>query len=256
MQIMRGLIIGILIITGTSASLQAQETVPELSKPSWYFGLASSVNFNFYDGSTSQLATGLMPPVVFHKGAGTGLFLAPSIEFHKPDAKFGFMIQAGVDSRKSSFNQVNTDCNCSADLSTDLGYISIEPSLHFTPTNGNFYLYGGLRFAFNQTKTFTYPQGANPDFPNQVAPAHAKVIIHGYTDVIGEVDYNQKLSVKRAKDVESTLKNSMINLGTTGVTFKVNGLGENEKTAPFENILPEERAYNRTVIIDIITDRI
>jgi hypothetical protein len=174
MQIMRGLIIGILIITGTSASLQAQETVPELSKPSWYFGLASSVNFNFYDGSTSQLATGLTPPVVFHKGTGAGLFLAPSIEFHKPDAKFGFMIQAGVDSRKSSFNQETTDCNCSADLSTDLSYISIEPSLHFTPTNGNFYLYGGPRFAFNQNKTFTYQQGANPDFPNQVAPADVK----------------------------------------------------------------------------------
>jgi hypothetical protein len=73
-----------------------------------------------------------------------------------------------------------------------------------------------------------------------------------YTDVIGEEAYNQKLSVKRANDVKTTLQNSISKLGTTGVTFEVTGLGENENAAPFGNKLPEERSYNRTVIIDII----
>jgi len=36
------------------------------------------------------------------------------------------------------------------------------------------------------------------------------------------------------------------------VKFQVRGEGENEKLAPFENKYPEERFYNRTVIIDIV----
>ncbi|MBK5210504.1 MAG: OmpA family protein, partial [Flavobacteriaceae bacterium] len=86
-------------------------------------------------------------------------------------------------------------------------------------------------------------------------PANAKVIIHGHTDVIGETDYNQTLSEKRANDAKTTLQNSVSKLGTTGVTFEVNGLGENENAAPFRNKLPEERAYNRTVIIDIVPQK-
>jgi outer membrane protein OmpA-like peptidoglycan-associated protein len=86
-------------------------------------------------------------------------------------------------------------------------------------------------------------------------PANAKVIIHGHTDVIGEEAYNQTLSVKRANDVKTTLQNSVSKLGTTGVSFEVNGMGENEDAAPFRNKLPEERSYNRTVIIDVVTQK-
>jgi len=168
-QILKGLIVGALIITGIESPLQAQEV--EYSKPSWYFGVAGGANFNFYDGSTQQLNAAFTPATTFHKGNGIGLFLAPSIEFHKPDTRFGFILQAGLDSRKGDFDQQLTDCNCPADLSTDLSYITVEPSLRFAPTKGNFYIYGGPRFAFNQNKAFTYQQGINPDFPNQVAPA-------------------------------------------------------------------------------------
>lgn len=86
-------------------------------------------------------------------------------------------------------------------------------------------------------------------------PANAKVIIHGHTDVIGEEAYNQKLSLARANDVKTTLENSISKLGTTGVTFEVNAFGESENEAPFGNTLPEERAYNRTVIIDIVPQK-
>jgi len=44
---------------------------------------------------------------------------------------------------------------------------------------------------------------------------------------------------------------SLTKAGRTDVTFEVTGYGEDEKTAPFENKYPEERFYNRTVIIDI-----
>ncbi len=42
------------------------------------------------------------------------------------------------------------------------------------------------------------------------------------------------------------------NAGKKGIKFEIFGFGEDAGMAPFENNLPEERFYNRTVIIDII----
>ncbi|MDF1516784.1 MAG: OmpA family protein [Lutibacter sp.] len=189
-QTLKGLIVGALILTGIDSPLQAQEV--EYSKPSWYFGVAGGANFNFFEGSTQKLNDAFTPPTTFHKGTGIGLFLAPSIEFHKPDTRFGFIVQAGLDSRKGDFDQQTTDCNCPADLSTDLSYITVEPSLRYAPFKSDFYLYGGPRFAFNQDKAFVYQQGINPAFPNQVAPA----------DVEGDFS-----------DVEETIISAQIGMG-------------------------------------------
>jgi hypothetical protein len=52
--------------------------------------------------------------------------------------------------------------------------------------------------------------------------------------------------------VKVILKKSVSKLGTRGVTFEVRAFGEGELAAPFGNALPEERSYNRTVIVDII----
>jgi hypothetical protein len=41
-----------------------------------------------------------------------------------------------------------TACD-SADLKTNISYITVEPSLCFAPFKSNFYLFGGPRFAFN-----------------------------------------------------------------------------------------------------------
>ena len=85
-----------------------------------------------------------------------------------PNAPWGFSLQAAYDSRKTNFNQIITPCNCPADLSTNLSYISVEPTVRFAPYNGNFYLFGGPRLAFNLDKSFTYQLGANPLYPDQV----------------------------------------------------------------------------------------
>jgi len=78
------------------------------------------------------------------------------------------------------------------------------------------------------------------------------VIIHGHTDVIGEETYNLKLSIDRANDVKNILEISLLKAGTKNVEFELNGYGEDVDLAPFGNTFPEERAYNRTVIIEII----
>jgi outer membrane protein OmpA-like peptidoglycan-associated protein len=154
-----------LLWASVQTPVQAQDI--KYTKPSWYFGVAGGANFNFYRGSTHQLNSSLTPPVTFHDGYGVGLYLAPLIEFHKPDSRWGFLFQAGYDNRKGSLNQTTSPCNCPADLSTDLNYITIEPSIRFAPFKSNLYLYGGPRLAFNTNKSFNYSLGNNPAYPNQ-----------------------------------------------------------------------------------------
>src|SRR5260221_1304822 len=169
---LKSVIFGILISTGIHASLQAQVT--QYGKPSWWFGAAAGANFNFYRGTTQELNSDLTVPAAFGKGAGVGLYLGPLVEFHRPDSRWGGMLQAGYDGRNGRFDHVVTPCNCIADLSTNLHYLTVEPSLRFAPFKSNFYLFGGPRLAFNMAKSFTYQQKINADFPLQVATSDVK----------------------------------------------------------------------------------
>jgi outer membrane protein OmpA-like peptidoglycan-associated protein len=152
-------------LAGVESPLQAQD----YTRPTWFFGAAVGANFNAYRGTTQQLNADFLTPAAFHHGKGVGLFLAPLVEYHKPDTRLGVMLQLGLDSRKGKFERVITPCNCAADLKTNLSYFTVEPSLRFAPFKSNFYVYGGPRFAFNTAKAFTYSQKPNVDFPEQVA---------------------------------------------------------------------------------------
>ncbi len=90
---------------------------------------------------------------------------------------------------------------------------------------------------------------------DKVAPNIANngtVIIHGHTDIVGSSDYNMQLSERRATDTRKILEKAVYDAGKTGVRFDVMAFGLDTDNAPFGNTLPEERFYNRTVIIDII----
>ena len=168
----KGLLLVSLTWLSAQTTVQAQEVrAIKYAKPSWYFGVAGGANFNFYRGSTNQLNAAFTPPATFHDGDGVGLFIAPLLEYRPATSRWGVMLQAGYDSRRGSFDQVLTACDCPADLKTDLSYITIEPSVRFAPFKSNFYLYGGPRLAFNLDKSFTYQLGINPAFPNQAPSA-------------------------------------------------------------------------------------
>ncbi len=83
-------------------------------------------------------------------------------------------------------------------------------------------------------------------------PKNGTVIITGHTDIIGDVNYNKTLSLARANDVKNILVKSLAAAKRTDVTFEIHGDGEDEKLSLFENKFPEERFYNRTVVIDIV----
>jgi outer membrane protein OmpA-like peptidoglycan-associated protein len=78
------------------------------------------------------------------------------------------------------------------------------------------------------------------------------VIIHGHTDIIGDDVHNMQLSKDRANDVQRVLEAALIKAGKNNVKFNTLGFGEDTGNAPFDNNMPEERFYNRTVIIDIV----
>ena len=86
-------------------------------------------------------------------------------------------------------------------------------------------------------------------------PENSTVIIHGHTDVIGDEKYNHTLSHERALGTQQILQKALSEKGKKGVKFETFGYGEEAGMAPFENGLPEERFYNRTVIIDIVPGR-
>jgi len=80
-------------------------------------------------------------------------------------------------------------------------------------------------------------------------PTNGHVVINGHTDVIGDAENNNTLSLARANDTKMILQKSLTAMGRSDVTFEVIGNGENNPL--FGNKLPEERFYNRSVVIDV-----
>ncbi|MCX6140078.1 MAG: OmpA family protein [Candidatus Kapabacteria bacterium] len=68
-----------------------------------------------------------------------------------------------------------------------------------------------------------------------------RVRVIGATDIMGSEEYNRDLSLRRAREVARLL-------GVSDAT--VEGYGEDRPTFP--NDLPEGRAYNRTVVIELV----
>jgi hypothetical protein len=110
-------------------------------------------------------------------------------------------------------------------------------------------------YEFNESKAISMYDKYLAEVVVPKIPSGGTVIIHGYTDIIGEPEYNQTLSLARANDVRNTLANELTKAGKSDVKFEVYGFGEDQSLSPFDNKYPEERFYNRTVIIDIMPQK-
>ena len=107
-------------------------------------------------------------------------------------------------------------------------------------------------FEFNDSKSIEIYEKYLTQIVTPKIPNKATVIIHGYTDVIGDETRNQKLSLDRANDVKRIITNALSKANRKDVKMDVYGFGEDLNYNPFDNKYPEGRFYNRTVIIDII----
>lgn len=126
--------------------LPAQEV--QYTPPVWRFGGAAAANLNFYGGTTQMLNSGLTVPSAFHKGFGAGIYLAPMIEY-RPNTTWGGMLQLGYDDRRAAFVDVPCPCGENSSLNATISYLSLEPSIRFSPFSDAFFIFGGPRIAYN-----------------------------------------------------------------------------------------------------------
>jgi outer membrane protein OmpA-like peptidoglycan-associated protein len=111
-----------------------------------------------------------------------------------------------------------------------------------------------ILFDFDKSQTVASYEKFLTEVVTPLIPDSGVVIIHGYTDIVGEEEHNQTLSDERAADAKSIIERAILKSGKRGITFETFGFGENPQYASFDNFSPEERFYNRSVIIDIVPD--
>lgn len=132
--------------------------------------------------------------------------------------------------------------------------VSKETSVHiarWTPAKIENGIRYSIIFEFNESKAITIYKKYLTDIVAPKIPMNGTVIIHGHTDIIGDDDHNLKLSQARANEVKSIIEDALAKSNRTDVKFEVTGYGEDLSRFPFDNKYPEERFYNRTVIIDV-----
>lgn len=173
--IQKFLICSLMVIIAHS-TVQAQTT-----QPTWWFGVSSAANFNFYNGTTQRLNNSLFVPTAFHRGFGVRPYGSLLMEY-RPGRIWGAMLNLGYDGRGGKFNGVIAPCDCPATLKTNLSYLSIEPSLRLGSATSDFYFFAGPRLAFNYKKDFSYTQLKQED-TNSEWSAIRKTVISGQVGV-------------------------------------------------------------------------
>ncbi len=148
----------LLILAGFSLNAQTEKRV----QPVWWFGLSGAANFNTYRGTTQMLNSNLSVPTAFHKGKGVRPYGSLLMEY-RPNKTWGWMLNLAYDNRGGKFDEVMAPCNCPANLSTNLSYISVEPSLRIAPFSNAFYIFAGPTININLDKRFDYTQEKQPD---------------------------------------------------------------------------------------------
>jgi outer membrane protein OmpA-like peptidoglycan-associated protein len=144
-----------------SASTGIAQTTTRV-QPAWWFGQSGAVNFNHYNGTTQTLNANTKAPTAFHEGKGVKPYFSLLTEY-RPGKMLGGMLNLAFDNRGGKFDQVMAPCNCPADLSTNLSYFTIEPSLRLAPFKSSFYLFAGPTVSFNVSRSFLYEQDKQPD---------------------------------------------------------------------------------------------
>ncbi|MES2005344.1 MAG: OmpA family protein [Bacteroidota bacterium] len=146
------------MLTGIAGHTQSITRV----HPSWWFGVSGAANFNHYRGTTQMLNNDFTVPAAFHKGEGIKPYASVLAEY-RPGKVWGGMLNIAYDNRGGKFDEVIAPCNCPANLTTNLGYVTIEPSLRIAPFSSAFYIFAGPTVGMNVTKTFAYTQLKQPD---------------------------------------------------------------------------------------------
>ena len=157
------------------ASITGQAQITKRVRPVWWFGESVAANFNQYLGTTQMLNSSTVVPSAFHKGDGIKPYFSLLTEY-RPNRIWGGMLNVAYDNRGGKFTSVMAPCNCPENLTTNLGYISLEPSLRLAPFASSFYLFAGPTLSFNVSKEFTYTQQKQTDVRGDWSDVHQTVL--------------------------------------------------------------------------------
>jgi len=165
------IVIAALVLSAVTPRPHAQtSTSPPAEEPVWWYGLAGAVNLNFYAGTTQQLTPQYATIAPFHKGFGIGPYVAPVVEY-RPDDYWGLSLQLGYDDRRGKFDPVLCPCDSLSDLSARPAYLTLEPSLRWSPfgggRTGGLHIFAGPRVGllmspFHNEQRFAYTVGNRP----------------------------------------------------------------------------------------------
>ena len=164
--------IQLLLFVFLSIVTVAQQTTR--TTPKWWFGISGAANMNYYRGTTQVLNSQLTVPAAFHKGTSVRPYASVLTEY-RPNKTFGGMLNIAFDNRGGKFDQVIAPCNCPANLSTNLSYLAIEPSIRIAPFRSSFYVFVGPTLGINLSKDFTYSQQFQPDIHGEWSPINKTV---------------------------------------------------------------------------------
>ena len=164
------LLFAALIFTAITGNAQ-QAKRPQ---PVWWFGESGAANINKYRGTTQMLNSSLTVPTAFHKGDGVKPYLSLLTEY-RPNKVWGGMLNIAYDNRGGKFDGVMAPCNCAAELSTNISYVTVEPSLRIAPFANAFYIFAGPTLSFNVSKAFTYTQEKQTDTRGDWSNIHKTV---------------------------------------------------------------------------------
>jgi len=106
-----------------------------------------------------------------------------------------------------------------------------------------------ILFEFDKSTTVANYENFLKNNVAPIIPDNAKVIISGHTDIVGDEAYNMTLSNDRANEAKAILEKATTKAGKN-ITYQTIPCGVGSPV--FENTLPEERFYNRSVVIDIV----
>ncbi|MEX1139757.1 MAG: outer membrane beta-barrel protein [Bacteroidota bacterium] len=109
-----------------------------------------------------------------------------------------------------------------------------------------------ILFGFDESESVVRYQTFLMEVVAPLIPNNGVVVIHGYTDLIGEEEYNDNLSYERVRDTQRILER--VTSSKRGITYETLWFGENLQYSQFDNNLPEGRFYNRSVVIDVVPD--
>lgn len=108
--------------------------------------------------------------------------------------------------------------------------------------------YSLILFPFDRSDAGPINERIMRDYVYDRVKPSSKVEVIGHTDVVGLYDHNQALSERRANTVYTGI---MKKTGGKFGEMTKRGVGEDEPL--YNNVLPEERFYNRTVMVIIKT---